>query len=316
MIDSFVAGENPPQEKIRGIRFKKAGIYLLLTIVGQIIHSGGSQQQWWQPLEGAWSLLTTGFVVAAIGFFVAGFVPARARETMGLENWRIARDLRLVSNWFLYPGVVLIFLSVFVFGLLPRQDFAWFLFLASTFEIVAGLGCIATFLGLRKLKNWARIVAMVLAPLYHSTGVFMVCPMGAGFYGCPSCLSEEGGSTRQLRRSRGRLPAEVSLSVRRAQVTLRPEDIPGPEPPQSLMGWLLPQSPGSASRGSADRCWKRGRTGRRGTFSTVSVRGEKRSDFAFWEARLAATSRDAFVLLRRTLPDLHMVVLCAILEAA
>jgi hypothetical protein len=165
VIDSFVAGENPPQEKMRGIRFKKAGIYLLLTIAGQIIHSGGSQQQWWQPLEGAWSLLTTGFVVAAIGFFVAGFVPVRARETMGLENQRIARDLRLVSNWFLYAGVVLIFLSVFVFALLPRQDFAWFLFFTSTVEIVAGLGCIATFLGLRKLKNWARIVAMVLAAI-------------------------------------------------------------------------------------------------------------------------------------------------------
>lgn len=165
LIDTVVAGENPPPDKLRGIRSKKAGLYVLLTIVAQIIHSGGGPQ-WWQPLEGAWSLLSTGFVLTAIVFFVAGFVPARVREATTPENWRTTRDLSLVSNWFLCAGVVLLFLSVFVFALLPlRQDSVRFLLFSSTLEIAAGLGCIVTFFGLKKLKNWARIVAMILAAI-------------------------------------------------------------------------------------------------------------------------------------------------------
>ena len=47
----------------------------------------------------------------------------------------------------------------------------------------------------------------------------------------------------------------------------------------------------SAWTASADRWWKRGRTGRRGTFSPASVAWPKTlSDFAFGKARLAAIS--------------------------
>ena len=99
-------------------------------------------------------------------------------------------------------------------------------------------------------------------------------------------------SSRWLHRSRPRGPAGRS---------------------SSRAGRHTPAWRGSASGGSAGRSWKRGRTGQRGTFSPVSVPGQKRyRDFAFSEGpfgghfrvspqhgrRRSFSARHGFIILR------------------
>jgi hypothetical protein len=163
-----VTGGDPRARWTRKTASTKAAIYVVLVVLGVLIHSG---PQFALPLEMCWNIIITCFVVCAIVYFIDAFGSERAPRTRQAEDGReiqtsnitvIAYGALVLGIPFAIAGAV--FPAALIFDNEKSISILRGLF-ASLFFCVLAVFCVMVFIGLRKFRNWARIMASVLAIL-------------------------------------------------------------------------------------------------------------------------------------------------------
>jgi hypothetical protein len=140
---------------VRRRRFGKCAIYFLLLIAAILIPEGGPLF-----LQVFRAFVAAGLFCCAIGFFIAGCLPKYGNRRVRLDDGReVATQYVTAVAWFsLTVGETSILLGVdaafrapfpLAFGILPLA--------------AIGIYLVIVFIGLRKFRNWARMMALVAA---------------------------------------------------------------------------------------------------------------------------------------------------------
>jgi hypothetical protein len=179
LMNEFVTSGDVEELATKKANFKKAGIYLALVILGAVVHPGG--RRFPQVLEFCWSFIFTGFLICAIVLFIAALRATGIPGTRKIADGRKipTRNVTFIAWFALAAGV---FIAVeglalpFILqaasssdrSVLSRPDTgvssAMTFLMVIPFEATA-LYLIVLFVGLRRFKNWGRIMAIMAAVL-------------------------------------------------------------------------------------------------------------------------------------------------------